>query len=483
MERGGLIMSKFDNVEQNIYEELSLIKVDSSKLKEQVKEKLRVENPVAVSWSKCWKKSIVTAAAMLLLFVFTAVAAVSGGFDWFMEKFNPSFGEIVESVGIYSQDQGIRMEVIGAQKYGNMAIVYLSLQDISGQNRLTTNTDFRDGFNVKMNSEKQNTISQQEIISGSLSWKQEVIYFNEDTNTIYYEFNITADPGTPLTDPLEVGSFLIYFNKENYVDEPIHLSLENINSAESISVIEENIWGGSNLPDDFSLNTKVLKPGHYADMPHGEKDQWISNIGIIDEKLHIQVGKIFNKEFGSSDVNLALLTWDEQVISYDYSLVLLGDENKNILNLELNDYGDSTYKYEEFIFPLVPEEFTVYFNGSVTSGLEGKWNVAVNLDDDSYKNILVLKNDIFVDNNIIEHITLTPLGLQVMGRYEGDQCNISNMDAKIERDKSIIPLQGGGGGDNPTKQTFNVNWNSEKPIDVSLVTAIIINGIRIPVNN
>lgn len=474
-------MIKFDANEQIIYNEISRMNVDASRLSEQVKSRLNEEIPPSASRHKRWKRSAVAAAAMLAVCVFTAAAAVLGGFDWFMEKFNPSFGEIVEPVGIYSEDKGIRMEIIGAQKYNNMAIVYLSLQDVTGQNRLTEQTDFRDGFSVKMNPQKQETPGQKEVISGSLSCKREVIYFNEDTNTIYYEFIITADPDTPLADPLELGSFLIYFSKTSYVDEPISLSLENLDTAEVISITEDNVWGGSNLPDnDYGIYTKALKPGYMAAMPHGEEDQWISNVGIIDGKLHVQVGRILNKEFGSSDVELAVLTSEGEIIQYDYSIDLLEDENNNIITGGGENYGKAAYKYEEFVFPAVPENFDVYFNGSVSYGVEGNWRATVNLNG-ADKNILVWKNNITVEDLIFEYITLSPIGMEIIGRYEGEECLIYSMSAEVETTEGTINLYGGGGGENSESHTFNASWKAEAPVDISKVTAVIINGTRIPV--
>jgi hypothetical protein len=213
-------------------------------------------------------------------------------------------------------------------------------------------------------------------------------------------------------------------------------------------------------------------------MPHGEADQWISNIGIIDGKLHVQVGKIFNKEFGSSDVELALLTSEKEVISYDYSVVLLGDEKNNILNKE-NNYGGAVYKYEEFIFPAAPENFDVYFNGAVSFGVEGDWRVTVNLNG-SDKNILVWSDNIVVENYLIEHISLSPLGMQIIGSYEDEEFSTDNMSAEIETVNGTIRFQGGGGSQNHEKHTFSLDWNTETPIDVSEVTAVVINGIRIP---
>ena len=323
-------MSKFDSTEQKIYDTISQINVDSSKLAGQVKSRLHEDVPNFNSPHRSrWTKSAVAAIAMSAVLVVTAAAAVLGGFDWFIEKINPPFSEIVEPVEVYSEDQGIRMEVIGAQKYDNMAIVYLSLQDISGQNRLTDNTDFKDGFNVKMNPSVIETTGQtEEIISSSFSWNQEMLYFDKDTNTIYYEFNITADPDSPLADPLELSSFLIYFDEKAYKDELIPVSLAEIDEAEITPITEEYIS---------------------------------------------------------------------------------------------------------------------------------------------------------VEGHLFEHINLSPLGLQVIGSYEGEECLVSDMSVAIETSDDIISLEYGGGSQNPEKQSFSSSWKTKSPIDISKVTAVILNDVRIPI--
>ena len=478
-------MSKFDSREQRIYDTLSQINVDSSKLAGQVKSRLYDEVPNLDSPGRSpWTKSAVAAITMSFVLVVTASAAALGGFDWFIEKFNPPFSEIVEPVEVYSEDQGIRMEVIGAQKYDNMAIVYLSLQDISGQDRLTEHTAFKDGFNVKMNPNVIETTGQtEETMVSSFGWNQEMIYFDEDANTVYYEFNITADPDSPLADPLELSSFLIYFDEKAYKDELIPISLAEVDKAETTPVTEEYIWGGTNIGDNYSSYTEVLTPGYYTDMPHGEEDQWVSNIGFIDGKLHVQIGKIFNKEFGSSDLNLSLMDSQGELIESEYKLKLLGDEDDTLLNLGENDYGQAVYKYEESVFYVSGEElsqYTLCFTGRVSSGIEGNWKVAANLKDSS-SNMLAWEKDISVEGYLFEQINLNPLGLQVIGTYEGEDCLVSDMSVSIETVDDIISLEYGGGSQDSKKQNFSASWDSKGPVDVSKVTAIIVNDIRIPV--
>ncbi|WHY17038.1 hypothetical protein QNH28_16070 [Paenibacillus sp. G2S3] len=478
-------MGKFNMDEKHIHEMFSQITVDSSKLAEQVKSRLYEGSAdMPARHRKRWTRSTIAAIAISFVLVTSATASSFGSFDWFIKRFNPDFGNIVEPVGVYSEDEGIRMEVIGAQKYDNRAIIYLSLQDRTGQNRLTEQTDFRDGFNVKMHSPtKEGAKSGDEVLSASMSWKQKMLNFNKDTNTIYYEFNITADPDTPLTDPLELGSFLIYFNEKAYKDEPISVSLTGIEDVETIAIEKAQIWGGSNLPSDLSSLTEALMPGDYASMPHGEKDQWVSNVGIIDGKLHVQIGKIFNKEFGPSDAMLSLKDPDGNLISNDYSLVFLSDKKNNLLDLENNDYDDAKYKYEEFIFPVSSEnlsKYTLYYTGSVYSGVEGNWKVAAN-SSESTANLRTWKNDISVEGHLFEYITLSPLGLQVIGTYKGENFMVSDMLLEIETVDGIIPLEGGGGSQNPDKHTFNSSWDTKAPLDITKVKAIIINGTRIAV--
>ncbi|NLU10145.1 MAG: hypothetical protein GXW90_04240 [Tepidanaerobacter acetatoxydans] len=491
-------MITFDKNEQDIHDALSRITVDESKLVEQVKRRLNEQAPNTIQ--RRMRRPMTAAIALVMsvmLFVTVAVAA-QGGFDWFIKRFNPSFGEIAEPVEAYCEDQGIRMEVIGAQKYDNMAVIYLSLQDVSGQNRLTEQTDFQDGFTVKMNTQAQEEAKgQTDEIVASFGYGQKMLYFDEETNTIYYEFTITADADSPLADPLELGSFLIYFDKRSY-EEPVSISLSDIKEAETVSIRGGQIWGGSDLPDDLIWGrsssdlpddldelTTVLAPGNYAPMPHGEADQWISNIGIINGKLHVQTGKLLHKEFGSTDPNLNLKTPDGYFINPDYVLDLYGDKDCRLLDLEESDYGDAVYRYEEAIFSIDTEEldgYTLCYAGSVYSGVKGRWKVAVNLSDTSRK-MRIITNDIPVEGHLFEHMTLSPLGLQVIGSYTGEECMASGMSMAVETADGVIPLHGGGGSLNSQKKTFNLHWNTEAPLDVATVTAVIINDTRIPVQS
>lgn len=405
------------------------------------------------------------------------MAAALGGFDWFIERFNPTFGEIVEPVGVSCENQGIRMDVIGAQKYGNSAVIYLSLQDISGKNRLTEQTDFRDGFSVAVNPPEE-TGETGEANAGGYSLRQNLLYFDKETNTLYYEINITSD--TPMSTPLELGSFLIYFDERDYESKPVAVSLADLDKAQVTPLEEDQIWGGIGVPDDLSGITTALTPGRYAALPSGEADQWLSNIGIVDGKLHVQTGTVFGKEFGSSDASLSLRAPDGELIGADYELMLLGDGDQRLLGED--GFDDAVYKYEEAVFSVNIDElddYTLCYSGSVSSGVEGHWKVAANLSDTSLQ-MRIWTSDIETDGYRFEYLALSPLGLEVRGSYEGDKW-ASEMSLALETDDGLIPLEGGGGSQDAGKHTFNASWYTEEPIDVAAVTAVIINNTRVPV--
>lgn len=477
-------MSAFDRDEQKIHNALSRITVDASSLAGEVRNRLNTEIPRAAPGRLHRSSAAAVAVAMSAALVITAAAAALGSFDWFIDKINPSFGGIVDPVEAFCEDQGIRMEVIGAQKYDNMAIVYLSLQDISGQNRLTEQTDFRDGFSVKMNRQPQETNGQGDRLAAEagVQWRQKLLYFDGETNTVYYEFIITADPHSPLSDPLELGSFLVYFSERAYENEPISVSLSGLDEPEVTPITQDHIWGGANVPADLTELTEALAPGHYAPMPHGKNDQWVSNIGILDGKLHIQIGGIWNREFGSGDATLSLMDSDGELIACDYKLTFLGDADRRLLDLKASDYADAVYRYSEAVFTVNAEElgkYTLCFTGSIYSGVEGRWRVAANSSDTSAQ-MRIWTNDISVDGHRFEYLTLSPLGLQVLGSYEGDEFMLGEMSLTLETAEGVIPLKGSGGSYNSRKQTFIFNWSTEAPLDVAAVTALIINGTRVP---
>jgi hypothetical protein len=71
-------------------------------------------------------------------------------------------------------------------------------------------------------------------------------------------------------------------------------------------------------------------------------------------------------------------------------------------------------------------------------------------------------------------MTLSPLGLQAVGSYAGEEFMVGEMSLEVETADGIITLNGGGGSHNAQRQTFNLYWNTDTPLDVTTVTSVII---------
>lgn len=476
-------MSIRDPEEQVIHDAFSQITVDTSELTAKVKTKLNAKKTRSLPHQI--RGSVAIATVMSVMLVGTVAAAALGGLDWFIEKFNPAYGSIVEEVHGYAEDQDIRMEVIGAQKYDNMAVIYYSLQDMSGENRLTENTDFRDGFGTNININDPPSDYLEPTSSYSYNTRNDVLYFDKETNTVYYELVISGVSGGEIADPLTIGSFLIYFDTEDYQNEPSDVSLDNIEVSDTVSIKEQHIFGMSGdteLDELQSSITKALSFGFYADAPYDVDDMWISNIGMIDGKLHVQIGKLFNHEFGSGTPSLSLMSATGEILESDYTYDMLSDKNNAPMSIDDKNfnYDKVVCEYTEHVFSVDADnlnDYTLCFTGMVYSGVEGNWKVAAYLNDSSSQ--ILVWSDVTVNNISFEYIELSPLGLQAKG-IRWDTFEFDEISVSVETSDGIVALNNIEGYSFSTGN-YNLSSSADEPIDISSVTAIVIYGIRIPV--
>jgi len=338
-------------------------------------EKIKVKEQHTMKKSAL-RRFLATAAAACFAFLITGftVLAATGGLEGFIQRFNPIFADVVEPVMVYSEDRGIRMTVIGARRFDAMAIIYLSLQDITGENRLTESAGFRDGFDIGMGA------GDGEIIG--FTNKSRLLYFDEATNSVYLEIIINTE--TAVSDPLTISSFLIAFEEKLYEYEPIPLSVADVSAVEMLPIIyDEHISGWTSWGMDADCVQEmheILLPGRLMPMPHAD-NYWISNVGIVDGRLHVQ-SVLEMGEFGASNATFMLMNAAGDIVQPTIALRVWADEALSPVNLSqyLYKYGQPPlYRLTEFIFNIDTNNmanYTLVFTGRVTRGVEGNWRVA-----------------------------------------------------------------------------------------------------------
>jgi len=448
----GIDRNKFDAEERQIYAAFSQIKVNHTGLAARVKCRMGASVPTRRLGVR---GGPLLAVALVLLLVSTAALAVGlYGFERFIERFNPPFAEIVEPVGAYSEDQGIRMTVIGAQQFGNMAVVYLSVQDVSGENRLTETMSFLDGLWVGSPE------------AGSSS-RRTLLDFDAATNTAYFEIQVTVT--TQMEGAFEIGASRIFLETYMFWDEPVDLPLGDLGVASTTQ---------------FPQGGLVLTPGYFAPMPHGDPLQWISNVGIVDGRLHIQVGGCYgtrHQGLGPGDASFSLVTPAGVIIWPTRELVLLGADLGFTTREEAwaNSEQLPAYHNVEFIFEVDLHrlsDYTLLYSGQASRGITGNWRVAVDTSDTAQQ-FIVLTNDIPVEGIMFEFVALSPLGLDARGRLTDSDAGF--IPVEIETVDGLIPL--GYGSGMVYGQHFSFSWMMDVPLDLETVTAVIIDGFRVPV--
>ena len=476
-------VNKFDEEEKIIYDSLNKILVDKEKMMD-----IKNNNTKKSATTRRIKPAFALATIISVSLLFTITVTALSKFDWFIEKFNPSYKDILEPVGLSSIDKDIKMEIIAAQKYDNMAIVYLSLQDLSGQNRITPKTEFRDGFDVKTTIKEDNRSNGADTIyMGGFSWRDDLIYFDDESNIAYYEFKITTDASLPLTDTLQLGTTLIYFDTELYENESILLDSSKFETENFTKVTGEYLMGGSNLGseyfDDYENEFSILTPRYYSAMPHNQDDQWISNIGFIDGKLHVQTVRGWHRNFGSSDASFSLISDNGDIIESEYSKTFSADGNKFFKRDDKEAFGETAVKHTEFVFDINEENINNYklgYTGSVSTGVEGSWRIATQLGDDENQ-MIIFQNDIVLGDIVFEYFMINPLGAQAIGISENQNREVPEISLSIETADGIIDLLSGGGSRNHESKVFDISWDSEKLLNTSEITAVIIDGERVPI--
>jgi len=139
------------------------------------------------------KFAYIAAVAALLLITTTGIFAATGDLEQFLSRFNPNFGALAVApiYPAYSVDEGIRIEAVGAQQIDNIVLVYVTMQDISGENRLTRYT-----------SHDLEIYVDDQMLGGARSSRR--LNFDSTTNTSYFEIVLVGEPGLPKADEINL---------------------------------------------------------------------------------------------------------------------------------------------------------------------------------------------------------------------------------------------------------------------------------------
>ncbi|MEB4869442.1 DUF4179 domain-containing protein [Priestia megaterium] len=420
--------------------------------------KLGVEKAKSEQPRRTFKKAIVFPAAAVLFLIGSAGvgAATFPSFNHLLSLVSPDIALFLQPIETTSEDKGIKMKVVGAMNDDEMAVIYVTMQDLTG-NRLDKTLDLYDY-----------------TLTDGHMFNSQIVNYDKDTNTA--TLRIQANGGTNFNNKkikLRISSFLSQRYKHEGIKIDTDLSELKNKNVDTISLSTDSTsGGGGEITDqlDTGESIEILKPNETILSLPKIKFMHVSNIGFVNGQLHVQT------------------KWSDEDIDSHGDLYLVDPSGKKINAASKVYYGvDKSGKtvygnnYVEYIFNANNEDFSklklmgdLVSNGNFTKGnwsttfklhsVENEKSVSFNEDFGSWK---------------ATKMTLSSLGVTLYGKGHFKDTDNIKMSVKMNNgsSQSLESLQ--NFSDN---KSVKAKFLSSSPLDLSNIKAINVNGTHIKVS-
>lgn len=398
-------------------------------------------------------KLVIVSLSLFLILSVGVAAATMNSFNRLISMVSPEIALLLQPIGVISEEDGIKVEVVGAFHDDEMAVVYFTMQDLVGD-RVDETLDIYDYS-----------------FSGARMFNIQLVHYDEITKTA--TLRMEANGGKKLSGKkvsFLIRSFLSDKTTFDKVDMGINLlEIQQTNAFQRVPLNMNNIPGGGGPDLDLYGELKekgiidVLKTdGMKIQLPNMDF-MYISNIGYIDEYLHIQI-----KWSGDGVDDHGYLYFVDALgnkIYYNASVTFGADELGNTV------YGS---EYIEYIFDMSSinvEE--VKLEGNFVSDnnyTEGSWKTTFKLQYAEEKQV---NCSIQSDTWEIHRVSVSPMGITFAGNGE--------VDALQETSPSITMMDGSvkafhGSRSYAEDHEFRLKFVSDTPLDISKIKSITIDG-------
>ena len=284
---------------------------------------------------------------------------------------SPSIAQHFMPIQKTDENNGIKMEVVSAKIEDEEVQIYMTLQDLA-ENRIDETADLNDSYSL-------NT-----AFECSVGHCQNIGYNDKTKKTT---FMITLKD----IENKKINNEKLTFRLNNFIShkdiwENIHLPI-NFKDNKVLETTEIKQFTGFSSTEEKYYNLGIDKIDHTVISPKykidfGVTDMKITGIGIINDKLHIQVsaknnlkldnhGEIYLKnkitnEIKSCNYKVSFILGEKEN-EYEYSTDYFSSDNKNRID------------FTEYVYDVSAEELENYdFYGDFISGQEnikGEWQV------------------------------------------------------------------------------------------------------------
>ena len=425
--------------------------------------------------------------AATILFTTVVAAQFIGSFERLEEIIGPDEAAILIPIEIATVDEGqsvsydgIRAELVAVGVFGNIVDAYFTLEDTVSK-RLEGGLLDRDlgAFNVDVYIRPADIENfPMGAIMGSFGGR-ELIHEDENgklTLHVRYTFGKSV-----AGQELIFGIGDIMYDVHDIHNHPANVNLEDfVSDAEAPHWLyrydDPNPWGSSfqgtavfvdGVDNSLIFEEQIRGAGmpvlvsHGLNIPSGirQANVNISNIGVIDGRLHVQLyypdrlslrerGREGNAHIRLFRGDLAELAdpdhidWDNFAFPYfstDFNIAGDGSFYRDALGVN---------SFQEYIFDINLaniHEYILLINAFGYRGMRLDWQVPFNADD-HYKQLeKVADVNIPVGRHLLTRVNINPFGLLLIGELVGDPADFNNLTIDVHTAKGIItpvPLWG-----------------------------------------
>jgi len=399
-----------------------------------------------------FKKLTIPLVASLFLLLSTGVGAANiPSLNNLVAIVSPEIALMLQPIEMINESDGIKMEVVAAMNDNEMAVIYVTLKDLTS-NRIDETLDIYDYS-----------------LTGAHIFNSQIVAYDEQTNTA--TLRIQGNGGESLNDKktnFSITSFLS--DKQTFEITADDNLLEMASkSPQTVQLNMDNIPGGGGSLFQKLENqgvVQVLKPNKKEIILPEIEFMQVSSIGMIDNHLHVQT------------------RWTKDNVD-DHGYFYLSDDSGNethpsSISFGVDAAGHTNYgdEYTEYIFDINRVDLgglkllgNFVSNGKYTAG---NWNatfkmqsVQDEINGDLNKNFGTWSSKSF---------SISPLGVTLYGNGTFNESTEIDVSVKMS-DGSVHQL------DSMTSlskdEKVKVKFIPSLPLDVSMIKSINIDGNEI----
>ncbi len=295
-----------------------------------------------------------------LSFAMPALAANVEPIYRLMYMVSPQIAQFFMPVQKSHVDNGIKMEVVSAYIHGNIAEVYVTMQDLTENNRIDATTDLFDSYSINRPFDS--------------AARCDRVGYDDSTKTATFLITIEEWSNKTIVGDKITFSVREFLSHKKSFNISVPIDLSTVDVAKSTQTVSSNGGGGIDYKEFMSF-----KEDPVALIPSAPMSEFLvdgidlTGIGYIDGKLHIQTAV------------------KEPLDNDNHGFFYLKDSDGNKVDYNYNFYFSNQYEqpgridYCNYVFDIPQAEISSYtLHGDfVTSGMkaEGGWRVTFPLED------------------------------------------------------------------------------------------------------